>query len=116
MSFLRRLHRDYCIAQGEADRYFSPLVLLRVKSVKLLELVVDIRWHLQTNCLKRRPIGSLETLYREVNVGVCSSGLLRLAIIGGKVCFELLCLLLHRVVVLEHALELVHLLHATRHL
>ena len=43
VSFLRRLHRDYCIAQGEADRYFSPLVLLRVKSVKLLELVVDIR-------------------------------------------------------------------------
>ena len=91
-------------------------MLLRVKSAKLLELVVDIRRHLQTNCLKRWPIGGLETLYREINVGVWSSGLLRLAIIGRKVSFELLGLFLHRVVVLEHTLELVHLLHATRHL
>ena len=100
MSLLRCLHRDYCVTQGEADRYFSPLVLLRVKSVKLLELIVDIRRHLQTNSLERRPIGSLKTLYREVNVGVCDSGLLRLTIIGGEEGFELLCLLLHRVVVL----------------
>ena len=116
MSFLRRLHCNYRVAQGETYGYFAPLMLLRVKSVKLLELVVDIRRHLKTNCLERWPIGGLETLYGEVNVGVWPSGLLRLAIIGGKVGFELLGLFFHRVVVLEHALELVHLLHATRHL
>ena len=46
VSFLRRVHRDYRVTQGKANRNLPPLVLLSVKSVKLLKLVVDIVRHL----------------------------------------------------------------------
>ena len=91
-------------------------MLVCIKSVELLEFVVDLRGHLQADYLKRGPVGRLQALNREVKVGIYVSGLLRLVVIVSEVGFILFCLFFDRIVVLKHALKLVHLLHATRDL
>lgn len=99
MPFLGRLHRNYGITQRETDKDLSPLMLVRVKSIELLEFVVNVGRHLQANQFESRPIRCLQTLNREVEVGVGADYLLFISSIC-KEGLKLLGLILHSIVVL----------------
>ena len=88
-------------------------MLVWVEAIELLELIVDLGRHLQANQFESRPISRLQALDRKVEVRACADGLLLITWICEE-GLKLLCLLFNRVVVLKHALQLVHLLHATR--
>ena len=87
-------------------------MFVSVESVELLELVINLLWHLELDIEVDWPICSLETLDLEVKVR-----LVRIIVcLGSYKRVKLFRLFLNCRVVLKHSLHLVHLLHATRDL
>ena len=60
--FTGRVHRYNGISERELDRDLAPLMLILVEAIVLLELIVDLRWHHESQGLVRRPICGLQTL------------------------------------------------------
>lgn len=85
-------------------------MLISVVAIELLELLVDLRRHLQANCQVVGPVGRLQTLDLEIwglsTGNLCTRGC----------CLIFLGLFLLTKEISEHPLHLVHLLHATRDL
>ena len=106
-----RIHAHNSLTEREAYRYLAPLVLIRIEPLELFELVIDMRWHLQADRLKGRPVSSFEALDIEFELRVGHQLSVRGSVLE---CDELFCFFLHGEVIREHTLHLIHLLHATR--
>ena len=108
-----RVHLHDGFTQGEAYRYLASLMLIRIESLELLKLIVDLGRHLQVDHLEGGPVARLEALDVEVELRVGHQFCVWTAF---EVCQEFFGFLLNGEVVREHALHLIHLLHATRDL